>query len=647
MRAETLRRFHERFAPCGLRWIALAPNYGLAEATLCVAVSPRAIGPVIKSFDSTILEREGRVCLVAEDHPQARLLPSSGVPAAETQVVIADPQTLAPRPDGHVGEILVKSAGVAAGYLDRPEESQRTFQARLDNGDGPYLRTGDQGFMLEGNLFVTGRIKDLIIIRGENRYPQDIELSVERSHPAIAPGNIAAFSVEVGPEERLVVVAEIKRGTSAPHGEVFDAIRDAIAHEHELRAWAVALLAPGTLPKTSSGKIQRLASRKAFTEGTLQEIARWTEEVRVGPIADERQAPAGGKSEVEIQAWLTHYLTVEFGARAEEIGLEIPFTRFGLDSASAVRLAAALGDWIGTRLDPVIAWNYPNILTLSRHLQGRDDLQTVVQPQHHAHEPIAIIGAACRFPGGATSLETFWRLLDDGIDAIGEVPATRWIIDSFFDPDPDAEGKMVSRSGGFLADIDRFEPAFFEISPREAAEMDPQQRLLLEVSWEAFENAGQTIADLRGSNTGVYVGISGNEYQQLGMAAAGTLNPYLFLGTAHSTGVARLSYWLGLQGPNLPVNTACSSSLVAVHLASRALRNGECFMAIAGGVNLLLAPESSVCLSRMRALSPTGRCHTFSADADGYVRSEGCGMVVLKRLSDAERDGDSILAVIR
>lgn len=647
VRAETLRRFHERFAPCGLRWIALAPNYGLAEATLCVAVSPRAIGPVIKSFDSTILEREGRVCLVAEDHPQARLLPSSGVPAAETQVVIADPQTLAPRPDGHVGEILVKSAGVAAGYLDRPEESQRTFQARLDNGDGPYLRTGDQGFMLEGNLFVTGRIKDLIIIRGENRYPQDIELSVERSHPAIAPGNIAAFSVEVGPEERLVVVAEIKRGTSAPHGEVFDAIRDAIAHEHELRAWAVALLAPGTLPKTSSGKIQRLASRKAFTEGTLQEIARWTEEVRVGPIADERQAPAGGKSEVEIQAWLTHYLTVEFGARAEEIGLEIPFTRFGLDSASAVRLAAALGDWIGTRLDPVIAWNYPNILTLSRHLQGRDDLQTVVQPQHHAHEPIAIIGAACRFPGGATSLETFWRLLDDGIDAIGEVPATRWIIDSFFDPDPDAEGKMVSRSGGFLADIDRFEPAFFEISPREAAEMDPQQRLLLEVSWEAFENAGQTIADLRGSNTGVYVGISGNEYQQLGMAAAGTLNPYLFLGTAHSTGVARLSYWLGLQGPNLPVNTACSSSLVAVHLASRALRNGECFMAIAGGVNLLLAPESSVCLSRMRALSPTGRCHTFSADADGYVRSEGCGMVVLKRLSDAERDGDSILAVIR
>lgn len=647
VRAETLRRFYERFAPCGLRWIALAPNYGLAEATLCVAVSPRTVGPVIKALDSTILEREGRVSLVAEDHPHARLLPSSGVPAAQTRVVIADPQSLSVCPDGHVGEILVKSAGVAAGYLGRPEDSVRTFQARLDNGDGPYLRTGDQGFMLEGNLFVTGRIKDLIIIRGENRYPQDIELSVERSHAAVAPGNIAAFSIEVGPEERLVVVAEIKRGTSAAHTEMFDAIRDAIAQEHELRPWAIALLASGSLPKTSSGKIQRQASRKAFLEGTLQEIARWTDEARTDTAAEKMPAPAGGKSEIEIQAWLVHYLTTEFGARAEEIGPEIPFTRFGLDSASAVRLAAELGDWLGTQLDPVIAWNYPNILTLSRHLQGHDDTRMPMLPQHHVHEPIAIIGAACRFPGGVTNLETFWRLLDDGIDVIGDVPATRWDIESLYDPDPDAEGKIVSRSGGFLSDIDRFDPAFFEISPREAAEMDPQQRLLLEVSWEALENAGQTVANLRGSNTGVYVGISGNEYQQLGMAAAGTLNPYLFLGTTHSTGVARLSYWLGLQGPNLPVNTACSSSLVAVHLACRALRDGECSMAIAGGVNLLLAPESSVCLSRMRALSPTGRCHTFSADADGYVRSEGCGMIVLKRLSDAQRDGDAILAVIR
>ncbi len=647
VRAETLRTFFERFQVCGLRWNALSPNYGLAEATLMVSSGLRDSGPVILSFDANALEREGLIRQVPDDHPNARLLVSSGRPLFETTVAIVDPQTGVRCADDRVGEILVKSPGVAAGYFERPAESHYTFQARLDSGDGPFMRTGDQGFMLDGDLFITGRIKDLIIIRGENRYPQDIELSVERAHPAIAPGNIAAFSVEVGPEERLAVVAEVKRGTSAPHAEMMDAIRDAIAHDHELRPWAVVLLAPGTLPKTSSGKIQRQASRKAFMEGTLQEVARWKEESRSERSADPMQAPAGGKSAEEIQAWLTRYLAAELGASTNEIGLDVPFNRFGLDSASAVRLAADLGDWLGTKLEPVIAWNYPNILALSRHLQGHDDLPAAILPPQHTVEPIAIIGASCRFPGGVTNLETFWTLLDQGVDAIGDVPRARWDIEAYYDPNPDADGKIVSRSGGFLSDIDRFEPTFFEISPREAAEMDPQQRLLLEVSWEAFENAGQTLAKLRGSNTGVYVGISGNEYQQLGLRESGTITPYLFLGTTHSTGVARLSYWLGLQGPNLPINTACSSSLVAVHLACQALRNGECSMAIAGGVNLLLSPESSVCLSRMHALSPTGRCHSFSVDADGYVRSEGCGMVVLKRLSDAQRDGDPILAVIR
>jgi amino acid adenylation domain-containing protein len=660
VRAETLRRFHERFAPAGFRWQSFAPCFGLAEATLLVSTGLHEEGPRVIHVDSAALEKSGVIKVVPEGTPNARTLVGCGPPGLDTEVVIVDQATGERCAPDRIGEILVKSPSIAKGYLNFPEESERTFRGRLDDDGGPYLRTGDQGFLLASELFITGRIKDMIIIRGENRYPQDIEWSVERCHPAIAPGSIAAFSYEAEKEERLVIVAEVK-GAKPAQGElepIFDAIREAIFQDHDLTPWAIALLPGGALPKTSSGKIQRGACKVCFREGTLRELGRSTAILpRAAEPAPElpRDAAVKGKSAAEIQAFLSRYLTSEFGVPRDSIALDAPFSRYGLDSASSVRLAADLGDWLGERLPNVAAWNYPNILALSRHLAGEEPPRALRGARESSAEPIprpplepiAIIGASCRFPGGVVDIEGLRRLLERGVDAIEEVPGERWDIERYYHRDPDAPGKMVTRWGGFLRDVDRFEPGFFEISPREASEMDPQQRILLEVSWEALEQAGQTLSRLRGTDTGVYVGISSNEYQAMGMAREGALSPHLFLGTAHSTGVGRLSYWLGLNGPNLPVNTACSSSLVAVHLACQALRAGECSMALAGGVNLILSPEATLCLSQMRALSPTGRCHAFSADADGYVRSEGCGVVVLKRLSDALRDGDPILALLR
>lgn len=262
-------------------------------------------------------------------------------------------------------------------------------------------------------------------------------------------------------------------------------------------------------------------------------------------------------------------------------------------------------------------------------------------------EPIAIVGMGCRFPGDVTDLDSFWSLLEEGRDAVGEVPKERWNIDDWYDSDRHAQGKMYSKWGGFLPEIDRFDPTFFGISPREAANIDPQQRLLLEVAWEALENSGQTQSSLQNSDTGVYVGICGNDYQIKAVAEASEINAYSVLGTAHSAIVGRLSYVLGLKGPNVAIDTACSSSLVSVHMAVQALRNNECSQALAGGVNVVLSPEGSVYFSRLQAISPTGKCHTFSAKADGFVRSEGCGIIVLKRLSDAEANGDKILGLIR
>jgi acyl transferase domain-containing protein len=277
------------------------------------------------------------------------------------------------------------------------------------------------------------------------------------------------------------------------------------------------------------------------------------------------------------------------------------------------------------------------------------ELQARLEERDRAKsEPIAIVGVGCRFPGSATSPEAFWQLLQNGVDAISEIPRDRWDVDAYFDADPDAVGKMSTRHGGFLDRVREFDAPFFGISPREAAALDPQQRLLLEVTWEALEHGGFSAAALGGSRTGVFVGISSSDYgqQQIKAGDAERFDVYFGTGTAPSVAAGRLSYVLGLQGPCLSVDTACSSSLVAVHLAAQSLRNGESDLAIAGGVSLLLAPEVNVALSRAHMLSADGRCKSFDAAADGYVRSEGCGIVVLKPLSKALEDGDRVLAVL-
>src|SRR5579883_2424850 len=262
-------------------------------------------------------------------------------------------------------------------------------------------------------------------------------------------------------------------------------------------------------------------------------------------------------------------------------------------------------------------------------------------------EPIAIIGMACRFPGGAQDPESFWRLLRDGVDTVTEVPPERWDADAYYDPDPQAQGKMSTRWGSFLRDVDQFDAAFFGIAPREASSMDPQQRLLLEVAWEAFERAGQTAEQLRGSSTGVFVGIYGSDYFLAQYDEPGEMDMYSGTGTSHSIAAGRLSYVWDLRGPSVAIDTACSSSLVALHLACQSLRSRECDRALAAGVNLLLSPWPTLNASRMRLLAPDGRCKTFDARADGIVRGEGCAVLVLKRLSDALASHDPILALIR
>ncbi|HYB82644.1 MAG TPA: type I polyketide synthase, partial [Mycobacterium sp.] len=289
---------------------------------------------------------------------------------------------------------------------------------------------------------------------------------------------------------------------------------------------------------------------------------------------------------------------------------------------------------------------------ITEALHKIDDLSARLEIAQKADtEPIAVIGMACRFPGGVNNPDQFWELLRDGRSGIVRVPSQRWDADAFFTDDHTVPGTICNREGGFLTgwQPDEFDAEFFSISPREAAAMDPQQRLLLEVAWEALEDAGVPLHTIRGTQTSVFVGLTAYDYM---VSLAGRLRPedldaYIPTGNSANFAAGRLSYFLGVRGPALVVDTACSSSLVAIHLACQSLRRRESDMALVGGTNLLLNPGPSIACSRWGMLSPEGRCKTFDAAADGYVRSEGAGVVALKRLTDAQRDGNSVLAVVR
>ncbi|MVZ99272.1 SDR family NAD(P)-dependent oxidoreductase [Actinomadura sp. LD22] len=340
-----------------------------------------------------------------------------------------------------------------------------------------------------------------------------------------------------------------------------------------------------------------------------------------------------------------------------EVDPDRPLEEFGLASRDAVAIAGDLEQMLGRALPATLVWEHPTINKLSRALAGGASAAAEAEPAAapvraaaRDDEPIAVIGIGCRFPGGDRDLTgpaEYWRFLTGRGDAIREVPDGRW--DPFDDGSPEVADRLArtTRLGGFLDDVARFDAQFFGITPREAAVMDPQQRLVLEVAWEAFEHAGIGPASLRGSRTGVFVGVSAPEYAAFTASDLASLEPFTATGAALSIIANRLSYLLDLRGPSMIVDTACSSSLVSTHLAVQALRSGEADVALAGGVNVLLSPTVTMTFDLADATAKDGHCKAFDASADGMVRAEGCGAVVLKRLSDAVRDGDRILALVK
>ncbi len=660
VRAETIDKFVAYFASCGFKKKVFYPCYGMAESTLIITGGDKRKEPTINTFDSKKLEQNiAIICnkvrsnrfsdylqsIEPQNTPEnTTQLVSSGNNLPNQKIAIVNPDTLTEYPEGHIGEVWTQSDSIAKGYWGRKELTGHSFRAIIKGESGCFLRTGDLGFILDGELYITGRLKDLIIIRGRNHYPQDIELTVDNAHSSIRNASGAAFAVEIEGEERLVIVQEIHRSylRNLDVDEVTSSIRRQVVKSHELSPSAIILLKTGSIPKTSSGKIQRHACKAGFLDGSLNIVGEWREGTKQETKTKTQQtsfpklqkATANNKQIAAIQDWLLNQLSEKLGLPIAEIDINEPFANYGLDSVQAVRLSADLEDFLGLKLAPTLAYDFPTIATLSDYLasglEGGIVKEIITNLNHNINtSKIAIVGMGCRFPK-ANNLQEFWDLLANGKDGITQV-SNRW---------------QGSHFGGFLAEVDKFEPQFFGISPRETERLDPQQRLLLEVSWEALENAGIPANELAGSKTGVFVGISSSDYSQLQLHYGVPVDAYAGTGNAHSIAANRLSYFFDLRCASLSVDTACSSSLVAVHLACRSLQQGECDRALVGGVNLMLSPELTETFTQAGMMAADGKCKTFDAAADGYVRGEGCGVIVLRRLDEAIRDGDDILAVI-
>jgi natural product biosynthesis luciferase-like monooxygenase protein len=634
----TLQRFVRRFEPAGFSASALLPCYGLAEATLLVAGSGAT--DVARILYADVEELAGGRIVTDGRPPGAatRRLVSCGRPASTVAVRITEVATGAPLAAGEVGQIEVAGPSVATSYWRRPELTGETFVA---DDDRTWLRTGDLGALVDGELVPVGRQKDTLIVRGRTMQPQDVEWLLDDCHPSIRPGCAAVFAADPGADERAVLVVEVDDACDRLT-DVADAVARA-GRSGSVEPASVVLVARKGIPKTSSGKVRRSEARERWRDGTIDAVFEHRFPV-ADPTSSRSEAESPRRSPSEVAAWFRAELRDRLG---DDVALDdqLALADLGLDSEQLVEMHVRLEEWLGRPVELNEVWANPTIGSLAAALGGqRDDdrpgdpdrpTSRVGDPDDAPTTPV--VGGAA--PDGAPPRETAELIEIIGIGIrVGAAVGPRRFGDMLRDGDRCRQLAPRRRADDREA-LGRFDARFFGLSPREVRHIDPQHRWFLETAWQAIEDAGIDPRSLAGSRTGVFLGASPSGYDLVALRSGADPTMHSVTGLSPAIGANRLSYLLDLRGPSLTVDTACSSSLVALDLAVTSLRNGACDLAIVGGVNLVVSDEITSGLSTAGAMSPTGACHTFDAAADGYVRGEGCGVIVLEPTSAAARHG--------
>eukprot|EP01062_Namystynia_karyoxenos_P051198 TRINITY_DN400_c0_g1_i6.p1 TRINITY_DN400_c0_g1~~TRINITY_DN400_c0_g1_i6.p1 ORF type:complete len:1562 (+),score=549.99 TRINITY_DN400_c0_g1_i6:451-4686(+) len=647
------------------------PGWGLAEATLIIANTLVGRTPSHMVLNAGALARH-EVAEASDDDIRAgeyRSIVSQGVRWLDNDLRVIDPDTLAELPHNRVGELVVQGPTVGLGYWGKPDETEEAFGVVVQGleGRGRYLRTGDLGFILpNGEVFICGRRKDVIIVAGVNHYPQDFEATAEACSAVLRKGCGAAFGVEDSQgAEQVVMLFEIdkQRAQGVDLAALAAEVSQTVAEKHGVTPAAVGLIPAQAVCKTTSGKIQRRATKAAYLTGEIEVLA----EHRPSGVAPVRKpaAPAAAAAEAEEvdDDDILNFVTppdspasraLDHAAQVAVVSADAgspspPRRRTPSPPPSAPRPAAPVppaappaSPAAGSRAaTPRQRLGTPTPIRLPTPVSSPAASPRPGGAGRYSQRDCAVVGIGCRLPGSVSSAEDLWAVLREGKCVVDKVPEGRW-----------PAGHGASEHGAFLSDVRSFDHSFFGIAPEEAALMDPQQRLLLEVAQEALDDAGASAARMRYQGpVGCFVGVSQQEYARIvddcGQTARSVELTGMVAPNDKSMVASRMAACLGFRGPTRSIDTACSSSLVAIHDAYSAIARRECHAAIAAGVNLMLTPDISAAFEQAGFLAADGRCKTFDASADGYVRGEGVCAVLLKPLDAAVADGDRVYAVLK